>query len=107
MARLWRNEPETREGKYLVIRRDGTIPEWEHFVLGSRDRASVAALRGYANEAESLGYDPKYVDDIRALADEWEAALDDGKVLPGDADAPRHRTDDPDTIAKMRGRRGT
>lgn len=28
MAGIWRNNPETREGKYLVQRRDGTIPDW-------------------------------------------------------------------------------
>lgn len=34
MARLWRNNEGTREGKYLVQRRDGTVPEWPYFVMG-------------------------------------------------------------------------
>lgn len=31
---LVRDNPETPEGKYLVKRRDGTVPPWPHFVLG-------------------------------------------------------------------------
>lgn len=34
---LFRDNPETPEGKYLVKRRDGTVVEWPSFVLGARD----------------------------------------------------------------------
>src|ERR1700704_5669978 len=37
---LWRNQEGTREGKYLVQRRDGSIPEWPYFVIGARDPAA-------------------------------------------------------------------
>ena len=37
MAGLHRSDPKTKEGKFLVTRRDGTIPKWPHFVLGGRD----------------------------------------------------------------------
>ena len=98
--RLWKNVEGTREGKYLVTRRDGTVPNWPHFVMGARDPAVPAALRAYADEAAKLGYDPKFVDDVRALAEEFERYRKDHGQ--GDADAPPHRKDDPETIAKMR-----
>lgn len=101
MARLWRNDPETPEGKYLVVRRDGTIPPWPSFVLGGGDEASVAGLLAYADKAEELGYDPDFVADIRGLAvvfDEYRAE----HAGESDADAPRHRVDDPATIERMR-----
>ena len=101
MARLWRNTEGTREGKYLVTRRDGTIPQWPYIVLAASDPAAPAALRAYADAAELEGMDPEYVQDIRDLADSFQ----DYRVRngSGDPDAPRHRTDDPATIEKMRG----
>lgn len=101
MAGLWRNNPDTPGGKYLVKRRDGTIPEWAYMVFGERDPAAPAALRGYADKAEQLGFDPQYVADVRAMADEWERNLASGVTTPGDPDAPRHRKDDPTTVAEM------
>jgi hypothetical protein len=104
MARLWRNVEETKEGKYLVTRRDGTIPDWPNFVLGAADPSTPAALRAYADKAEELGKDPAFVADVRALADEFEDwRLRNGE---GDPDAPRHRKDDPFTVAKMRHGKG-
>lgn len=103
MARLWRNDPAVAGGcKYLVTRRDGTIPEWPWFVLGARDPHAPAALRKYADECEAAGDDPAYVADIRAMAAEWEGVR---KAMgSGDPSAPRHRQDDPATVAKMLGR---
>lgn len=106
MARLWRNNPDTPGGKYLVKRRDGTIPAWMWFVLGERDPAAPAGLRGYADEAEKRGFDPEYVADIRTMADAWEQDLALGLTTPGDPDAPRHREDDPATVAEMLKARG-
>jgi hypothetical protein len=98
--RLWKNTKETPEGKYLVTRRDGTIPTWPHFVLGARDPAVPHALLAYAEMAEKLGYDPAFVEDVRALAIEFnEYRRLHGE---GDADAPPHRKDDPETIQKMK-----
>ena len=70
---LWRKNPETPEGKYLVKRRDGSIPEWPNFVIGAKDPAAPAALRAYAKEAERLGYNTAYVVDLYDLADQIRA----------------------------------
>ena len=105
MARLWRNTEGTREGKYLVTRRDGTIPAWPYFVIAASDPAAPRALLAYADAAEEVGMDPEYVQDIRDLAvrfDDYRWSHD-----AGDPDAPRHRTDDPETIEKMRGALGS
>lgn len=100
MSRLWRYGDKAPEGKYLVTRRDGTIPEWPSFVLGAKDMAAPEALRAYADAAEKLGYDPEFVADIRTLASEFkEYCIEHGT---GDPDAPPHRKDDPETIEKMR-----
>lgn len=99
MAGLWRNGEGTREGKYLVKRRDGTIPEWPWFVLGARDRAAPWALRAYAVAALLFGLDRRYCADVWALAREWAAfRREHGQ---GDPDAPRHRADDPATVTEM------
>lgn len=100
MARLWRNTDGTREGKYLVQRRDGTVPEWPYFVIGAGDPAAPHALMSYALAAAREGMDPKYVADVQALAWEFEQWREDHGA--GDPDASPHRTDDPETVAKMR-----
>ena len=103
MAGLWKNNEGTREGKYLVKRRDGTIPQWPWFVLAASDPAAPRALRAYADEAERRGMDNQYVFDIRKAAYEFEAWHQANP--PGDPDAGKHRTDDPEIIAQMsRGR---
>lgn len=99
MGGLWRNNPQTPEGKYLVKRRDGTVVEWPHFVIGARDPAAPYALRAYAAAAEQLGFDPDLVRDVRARADEFAAYWHEHGS--GDPDAPRHRVDDPATVAEM------
>lgn len=99
MAGLWRNQAETREGKYLVKRRDGSVPEWPHFVIGGADPAAPDALRAYADAAERLGMDPVYVADVRDLATRFERYR--RAIGAGDPDAPRHRKDDPATVAEM------
>lgn len=103
MAGMFKSDPETPEGKYLVTRRDGTVPVWPHFVVAASDPCAPHALRSYADIAAILGYDPQYVADVRRTADEfdkWRTA-EPGRV--GDPDAPCHRTDDPVTVDKMRG----
>jgi len=96
---LWRNRPGERTGKYLVQRRDGTVPEWPHIVLGGADPAAPAALRAYAVEAEARGYDKEYVNDICMLAVEFDVwRTEHGN---GDPDAPPHRKDDPDVVARI------
>jgi len=104
MTGLWRNQNDTREGKFLVTRRDGTIPEWPFFVLGARDPAAPAALWEYAKQCQALGMDGEYVEDVKKLSLEFdEYRIQHGS---GDPDAPPHREDDPDTIAKMKDSKG-
>ena len=105
MARLWRNTDGTREGKYLVTRRDGTTPEWPYFVMAASDPAVPTALRAYAEACKVHKMDPDYVSDLEALASDFAAwRLAHGS---GDPDAPRHREDDPATIAKMQQAQGS
>jgi hypothetical protein len=98
---LWRRNPETPEGKYLVKRRDGTVVEWPHFVLGARDPAAPHALREYARCARAIGtMHPDMAMDIERLAGEFEAYRK--KHGDGDPGAGPHREDDPETIEEMR-----
>lgn len=101
LAGLWRKNPKTPEGKYLVMRRDGTVPEWPNFVIGAKDPCAPAALRAYADDAEVLGLNPEYVGDVRKLADEFQTYRNINGS--GDPDRGRHRNDDLKTIEKMRG----
>lgn len=97
---LWVRNPETPEGKYLVKRRDGSIVEWPHFVLGARDPSSPPALRAYADAAEQNGMNAEFVADIRWLAGQFEDYF--RAYGSGDPDRGPHRKDDPETVALMR-----
>ena len=101
--KLWVKTKEFSEGKFLVIRRDGTIPLWPNFVIGARDPAAVAALQAYAIKAEQLGYDPEYVASVRELVSDFEAYR--AAEGDGDPESPPHRTDDPNVIDAMSGRK--
>lgn len=97
---LFRDNPQTKEGKYLVMRRDGTVPAWPSFVLGARDPMAEVALRAYADAAEKAGKSPDWIASIRRLADTFVGyRLAHGD---GDPDRGKHRADDPETVAKMR-----
>lgn len=100
--KIWAKTKEFSEGKFLVVRRDGTSPAWPHFVLGARDPAAPAALRAYASFVElQKNHDPEYVSSIRDLACDFE----DYRAREGDGDpeAPPHRKDNADVILAMRG----
>lgn len=105
MSGLWEYGKKASEGKFLVQRRDGTVPEWPSIVLGARDPAAPTALLAYAAKAERLGYDKQYVEDVRRLAAEFDQY--EQEHGEGDPDAPPHRKDDPEIIAKMRKGRGS
>lgn len=113
MAGLWRNSPDTVEGKYLVLRRDGTAPEWPYFVLGAKDPAAPKALFEYAAECKRQGMDPQYVRDVQDMANAWILYqndlidLDAPNLGLGDPDAPPHRKDNPETVALMRSAKPT
>lgn len=100
LTSLFRNNPATPEGKYLVKRRDGSVVEWPSFVIGARDPAAPTTLRAYAAAGRILGFSPGMCDAIDNLADEF----DQYRLTHGDGDPDRgpHREDDPDTIAQMR-----
>jgi hypothetical protein len=72
MGGLWRNEEGKRGGKYLVVRRNGSIPEWPWFVLGARDPSAPAALIAYAKDCDLRGVSAQYVTDVMALAEQFE-----------------------------------
>lgn len=98
---LFRDDPATPEGKYLVKRRDGTVVEWPSFVLGARDPHAAHALRAYATSAATdVNIDSAFVARLFRLADEF----DEYRKAHGEGDPGmgRHRTDDPATIAEMR-----
>lgn len=94
MAKLW--------DKYLVMRRDGTVPDWPYLVMSAADPAVPAALQAYAEKAISLGMEEDYVADILALAQSFE----DWRAVPdhrmGDPDAPAHRKDNPMVTSKIK-----
>lgn len=98
---LVRDKPETPEGKYLVKRRDGSVPTWPHFVLGGRDPHAPAALRAYADSiAKDPDCHPAFAARLRQMADEF----DQFRATHGAGDPTRgiHRPDDPATIAEMK-----
>ncbi len=98
--RLWRNNPETPEGKYpIALRRDGTPIERRYMVIVLRDPAASAAFAAYALEAARLGYDAQYVADVVELSRQAAVEASDD---PGDPMAPRHRVDDPVVLAWAR-----
>lgn len=98
---LFRDNPATPEGKYLVKRRDGTVPEWPSFVLGAADPAAPAALRAYATHGwTKLGWNADFCLRLMQLADQFEAWREANWT--GDPDRGKHRIDDPATVAEMR-----
>lgn len=99
--KVWAKTKEFSEGKFLVIRRDGSVPAWPHFVLGARDPATPHALNAYADKCQELGCDPEYVASVRELAADFEAYR--AREGNGDAEAPPHRNDDADVLHVMRG----
>lgn len=107
---LFRDNPETPEGKYLIKRRDGTVVEWPSFVLGARDPIAEVSLRAYAQEvlrlldeepevAAKLGLTAEFGHRLTHEADYWRAyRLNHGTGDPG---MGRHRKDDPATVEEM------
>jgi hypothetical protein len=87
--------------KYLVVRRDGTVPDFPYLVIGARDPNAPAALRAYADEAERRGIgDPEWWADIHGQASDFERYRAEHGV--SDPEAPPHRPDDPETIARFK-----
>jgi hypothetical protein len=91
MAKLW--------NKFLVTRRDGSIPKWPWLVLGARDPAAPYTIRALAEKSQSLGMDVEYVEDLYRLANEWdEYRQENGE---GDPDSGPHREDNHGVISAI------
>lgn len=75
--------------KYLVLRRDGTLPPWPYFVLGAADPAAWDTFAFYVERCRELGYSQQYLDELSAIRLNFvkpngpERRPDDGKVWPG------------------------
>lgn len=101
---------DTDFGKFLVLRRDGTVPDWTWFVLGAADKNAPAALKAYSWEvrAPMCGEDNhRYADDVYklSLAFEKERFMrEEAGKKKGDPEAPPHRKDDRFVLALMSGR---
>lgn len=102
IMKVWAKTKEFFEGKFLVVRRDGTVPAWPHFVLGARDPCSSKALLAYAREAERIGLDLDYCKSVVELANDFDQCR--RLIGNGDPDSGPHRKDDPWVIDAMRGR---
>ncbi len=98
--RIWAKTKEFSEGKFLVVRRDGTTPDWPHFVMGARDPAVPPALETYAREAEAIGMPTEYWASVHELATDFRRYR--GEYGNGDPEAPPHRVDEPMVLAMMR-----
>jgi hypothetical protein len=98
---LFRERPDTPEGKYLVKRRDGTVPPWPSFVLGGADPHAAVALRAYADScAQDPAIEAGFVAAVRRWADEYDRwRAEHGQGDPG---MGPHRSDDPATVEQMR-----
>lgn len=87
-------------GKFLVVRRDGTVPKWTWFVLGARDPHAAVALRAYAasvrDEAMSISDEYRgalltYAFDVEGVASEFDRER--AKTGDGDPEKGPHRKD--------------
>jgi len=88
--------------KYLVVRRDGSIPKWPKFVIGARDPAAPAALRAYAHTIRELGMSEEYAEMVDQMADQFERYRREEGAGDPDA-APLDRTDDPGVLEALAG----
>lgn len=105
---LWRYEKEIQGGKYLVLRRDGTVFDEPNFVLGKKDPATPKALRAYAEECQRImledgdnsRFNVEYIADVLKLAVEIEKFQETAKES-GDPGKGQHRKDNPRVIEQI------
>lgn len=97
-------------GKFLVLRRDGTVPDWSWFVLGAADPHAPDALIGYADsilDKEDISPEMEsYALDINSTAAAFAKERMErkaAKLKKGDPEAGPHRKDCPLIIALMKG----
>lgn len=102
---LWMRDPEIEGGKYLVVRRDGSIFDEPNFVLGPKDPAAPAAMRAYADECQRImdagndNFNSLYIQQCRELAD----IMEQYRIMRGEGDPGKgpHRKDHPQVIHQM------
>jgi hypothetical protein len=100
--RLW-------NGKYLIVRRDGTVPAWGGlaFVVGPRDIGAAAALRAYvtahleAAKKSKAEPDNDYLQSVLDRADEFERYL--AQEGAGDPQAAPWRFEAHDVMTALEG----
>jgi hypothetical protein len=111
LAGLFRDNPLTPEGKYLVKRRDGTVPDWPSFVLGGADPIAAYALLAYAERVAFILMNSPSMSERLGLTWEYQAALlrwvrefDEYREIMGvgDPGMGQHRKDDQATVAEMK-----
>lgn len=101
---LYRDSEATKEGKYLVLRRDNTVPDWPWFVLGARDPMAAWALWFYSWVGILYEKNWAYLRGVNRLSwDFYRIRMDWGQGDPGKGP---HRKDDPWVIGRMREGRG-
>lgn len=90
------------EAKYLVVRKDGTVPAWGSFVLSYDDPATPVALRAYAQALDMIGGDPALGRDIMELVERLQDR-------PPTAPTPEREPgpDVPAIVRLMKGEHGT
>lgn len=101
---LFRDNDATKEGKYLVLRRDNTVPTWPWFVLGARDPMAAWALWFYSWIGVFYTWNWDYLKGVNRLS--WDYYDYRHKHGDGDPDAGPHREDNPFVIARMKEGRG-
>jgi hypothetical protein len=92
------------QGKYLIVRRDGTSPAWNNlaFVLGPRDPHAAAAIMGYVESMmKEKGHDEAYCKALLELA----SSYDDYQKEHGEGDptAPPWRAEAHDVMTALQG----
>lgn len=99
--KIWKKDQNIDGEKYLIVRRDGTVPHWPHFVLGARDPIAALVIRFYADTVMAQGGDDEYADSLYELADDFDAYRE--SQGDGDPFASPHRADDPRVLLAMQG----
>lgn len=94
-------------GKYLVVRRDGTVPAWPSFVVGARDPGAPAALRAYVEahlahaKKNRTEPDKDYLNSVLEIAKDFEIYAElEGN---GDPEAGPWRAEAHDVMTALRG----
>lgn len=71
--------------KYIVVRTDGTLPDWPYFVIGAKDPAAASTIRNYASTALAINGDHDYHENVKDLSRRfgvWKAADEHGVASP-------------------------